>query len=105
MNLTSRFGFQCISAVFLAWAALGCSSAPVSIPVTPEMRQFVSSQYENVVGDRIGPHDSALIRPPKSINATYNVAEHFTYLRAQGDVQTRNDRGNTFNGWYDLRWY
>ena len=48
---------------------------------------------------------TAIVRPPRSIEASYNSSEHFTHLRAAGDIDVRNDRGNSFTGWYDLRWY
>jgi hypothetical protein len=88
-----------------AWIAIGCSSAPVPIPVTGDMRQFVTSQYESIVGERISPHDTAIIRQPSSVDATYSVSEHFTHLHAYGQIDIHNDRGSAFTGWYDLKWY
>src|SRR5881394_2494625 len=92
----------CASAlVILYTTAIGCSSsASHSIPVSPQMQQFVNERFQDVVNRHVPARDAATIGSPRAISATYNVTDGVSFLTAEGPVDIQTENGKTVKGSY-----
>jgi len=90
---------------FFCTFGIGCSSAAVhQIAVTPQMKQFVEGQYQDVVNQHVPAHDTAEVGSPRSLSANYNVTDGVSFLTAQGPLDIKTESGKIIKGSYQLRW-
>ncbi|HEX4795158.1 MAG TPA: hypothetical protein VH370_15290 [Humisphaera sp.] len=104
-SILARRALCALGFIVFCTTAIGCSSSAVhQIPISPQMKQFVEGQYQDVVTQHVPAHDTAAVGSPRSMSANYNVSDGVSFLTAEGPLDIQTESGKTVKGSYQLRW-